>query len=229
MTLFGLVRHGQTDYNLQNLFQGSSDIPLNDTGREQAHHALDHAADIAWDVVVSSPLLRARQTAEIIATDHHLPLGGTDPRLSEIDWGAAEGHDVAEMETRYPDRSFPGREEHQAVADRGYDALEDLERRYPDQNVLVVAHGTIIRFLLSGVAERALDSIPNGTLSILTLDGDTWGIRLIAGIPEENLVRVSSRDRNPRFVVEHQHLRPGATPPRTPDETPTEDSEDETA
>ncbi|MGP9693787.1 histidine phosphatase family protein [Brachybacterium sp. AOP25-B2-12] len=226
MTLFGLVRHGQTDYNLRNLFQGSSDIPLNETGREQAHHALDHAPEIAWDVVVSSPLERARQTAEIIATDHHLPLGGTDPRLSEIDWGAAEGHDVAEMEAAYPGRAFPGREDHQAVADRGYDALEDLERRYPGQNVLVVAHGTIIRFLVSGIAERPLDSIPNGTLSILTLDGDTWGVRMIAGVPEAHVVRVASRDTNPRFVVDHAHLRPGAAvdPAQTP-----ENREDETA
>lgn len=213
MTLFGLVRHGQTDYNLRNLFQGSSDIPLNATGREQAHHALDHVPDLAWDVVVSSPLSRARETAAIIAADHGIPQGPTDPRLSEIDWGAAEGHDVAEMEAAYPGRSFPGREDHQAVADRGYDALESLEEQYPGQRVLVVAHGTIIRFLVSGIAERALDSIPNGTLSIITLEGTTWGVEMVAGVREENTVRVASRDQNPRFVIEHRHLAPGADQP----------------
>lgn len=213
MTLFGLVRHGQTDYNLRNLFQGSSDIPLNATGREQAHHALDRVPDLDWDVVVSSPLTRARETAAIIAADHHIPLGPTDARLSEIDWGAAEGHDVAEMEAAYPGRSFPGREDQQAVADRGYDALESLERQYPGQRVLVVAHGTIIRFLVSGIAERALDSIPNGTLSIITLEGTTWGVEMVAGVREENTVRVASRDQNPRFVIEHRHLTPGADRP----------------
>lgn len=208
MTLFGLVRHGQTDYNARGLFQGSSDIPLNATGREQAHHALDHAADIPWDAVVSSPLLRARETAEIIAADHAIPLGPADPRLAEIDWGAAEGHDVAEMEARYPERAFPGREDDQAVADRGYDALEDLERRFPGRNVLVVAHGTIIRYLLSGIAERAMDSIPNATLSIITLEGTRWGVEMVAGRREENIVRVASREQNPRFVLEHRHLTP---------------------
>src|SRR5699024_4407647 len=52
MTLFGLVRHGQTDYNRQHLFQGSSDIPLNDTGREQAHQALATGTPVAWDAVI---------------------------------------------------------------------------------------------------------------------------------------------------------------------------------
>lgn len=212
MTLFGLVRHGQTDWNLRNLFQGSSDVPLNDTGRQQAHHALDHVPDIAWDAVVSSPLSRARETARIIADVHGLELGPADPRLAEIDWGAAEGHDVTEMEARYPGRSFPGREDHQSVADRGYDALESLERTYPGQHVLVVAHGTIIRFILSGIAERALDAIPNGTLSIVTLEGATWSVQMIANRPETNCVRMSSRGQNPRFVLAHRHLTPGANP-----------------
>ncbi|MFC0673600.1 histidine phosphatase family protein [Brachybacterium hainanense] len=210
MTLFGLVRHGQTDYNLRDLFQGSSDIPLNATGIEQAHRALDELPPVAWDVVVSSPLQRAEQTARIIAEDHGIPFGGTDRRLVEIDWGAAEGQPSAEMEARYPDRSFPGREDHQAVADRGYDALEDLETRYPGQRVLVVAHGTLIRFLLSGVIEAPLPSIPNATLSLVELEGTTWQVRMIAGQEVHSTVRVASREQNPRFVLEKSHLAPDA-------------------
>lgn len=210
MTLFGLVRHGQTDWNRQFLFQGSSDVPLNDTGRAQAHHALDSMPDIAWDVVVSSPLSRARETAEIIAADHGLVLGPTEPRLQEIDFGIAEGRTIAEMEALHPDRDFPGGEAPQAVADRGYDALEDLERRFPGQNMLVVAHGTLIRFLLSGIVERPLPSIPNATLSLIRLEDTTWSVEMLAGVREEAVVRVSSRDRNPRFVVEHP--RPTAPP-----------------
>ena len=81
MTLFGLVRHGQTDYNLRNLFQGSSDIPLNETGIAQAHAAFDGLEAVDWDVVVSSPLQRAEQTARIIGEDHGIPFGGTEDRL----------------------------------------------------------------------------------------------------------------------------------------------------
>lgn len=208
MTLFGLVRHGQTDYNLQGLFQGSSDIPLNETGREQAHHALDGAPDIAWDAAVSSPLARAQETAQIIAEDHRIPFMGTDPRLSEIDWGEAEGNDVAEMEARYPDRSFPGREDLQAVADRGYLALDDLAERFGDQNVLVVAHGTFIRLLLSGVTGTHLASIPNGTLSLLRHQGESWQVEMVAGEAVDEAARTAPAGASPRFPLAEHHLRP---------------------
>lgn len=208
MTLFGLVRHGQTDFNLRNLFQGSSDIPLNETGIAQAHAAFDELPDVDWDVVVSSPLQRAEQTARIIGEDHAIPFGGTDPRLQEIDWGEAEGRPVQEMQRLYPGRSFPGIEDAQAVADRGYDALEDLERRYPGQKVLVVAHGTLIRFLLSGIMEKALPSIPNATLSVLELEGTTWSVSMVAGAPVAHSVEVPTRAQNPRFIVEKGDLTP---------------------
>ncbi|MDN5822341.1 MAG: histidine phosphatase family protein, partial [Brachybacterium sp.] len=130
MTLFGLVRHGQTDFNLRSLFQGSSDIPLNETGIAQAHAAFDGLPVVDWDVVVSSPLQRAEQTARIIGEDHGIPFGGTEDRLREIDWGAAEGRPAAEMEQQYPERDFPGVEDTQQVADRGFDGLEALEERY---------------------------------------------------------------------------------------------------
>lgn len=208
MTLFGLVRHGQTDYNLRNLFQGSSDIPLNETGIAQAHAAFDELPAVDWDVVITSPLSRAEQTGRIIAEDHDIPFGGTDPRLVEIDWGAAEGHPVEEMEQTYPGRSFPGREDHQAVADRGYDALEALEERFPGKKVLVVAHGTLIRFILSGIIEQPMPSIPNATLSLVDLEETTWRVTMIAGQEVDHSVKVVSREQNPRFFVEKSQLAP---------------------
>lgn len=208
MTLFGLVRHGQTDYNLRNLFQGSSDIPLNETGIAQAHAAFDQLPPVAWDVVVSSPLQRAEQTARIIAEDHAIPFGGTDPRLVEIHWGVAEGEPVQEMQQRYPGRTFPEIENAQQVADRGYDALEALEERFPGQKVLLVAHGTLIRFLLSGVLEQPLPSIPNATLSLIELEETTWSVSMIAGQPVQHQVKVASREQNPRFHVEKGDLIP---------------------
>ena len=228
MTLFGLVRHGQTDYNLQNLFQGSSDIPLNGTGIEQAHRAFDQLPPVDWDVIISSPLQRAEQTGRIIGEDHAIAFGGTDARLVEIDWGAAEGRPVEEMERRWPDRSFPGREDHQAVADRGYDALEALEQRYPGQKVLVIAHGTLIRFILSGIIEQPLPSIPNATLSTVELEGTTWRVRMIAGVDVDHAVKVADRDQNPRFFVEKGQLAPAqlaATAPARPGGPATVDTE----
>lgn len=213
MTLFGLVRHGQTEYNRQNLFQGSSDIPLNDTGREQAHRALDTSTPVAWDAVITSPLLRAQETGQIIAADHGLSFEGTDPRLVEIDWGRAEGHSVPEMEERYPRRSFPGREGLDSVVDRACAALEELADARPEQSVLMVAHGTLIRLVISGITGEHLPSLPNGALSLLEVEGDTWTVHMVAGrevvAPSVTLLR----DRTPRFTLDDDHLRPRAPVP----------------
>lgn len=211
MTRIGLVRHGQTDYNLRGLFQGSSDMPLNDTGREQAHHALDSLAGdqaITWDAVVTSPLQRAEDTGRIIAEDHAIPFAGTDPRLVEIDWGVAEGQPVDAMEEQYPGRSFPGREELQDVADRAAAAIDDMADARPGQDVLVVAHGTLIRLLLSGVTREHLPSIPNGTLSLIEIDADSWRVTRVAGEAVDLPARDVPRTRTPRFDLGGEHLRP---------------------
>lgn len=213
MTLFGLVRHGQTEYNRQNLFQGSSDIPLNETGREQAHRALDTAAPIAWDGVVTSTLLRAQETGRIIAADHGLSFEGTDPRLVEIDWGQAEGHSVPEMEARYPRRSFPEREDLHSVVDRASAALDEFSDSRPGQSLLVVAHGTLIRLLLSRVTGEHLPSLPNGALSMLEIDGDTWTVHMVAGHEVDHPSVTLPRGRRPRFSLDDDHLAPHAPAP----------------
>ena len=79
---FAFIRHGQTDWNRDDKLQGSSDIPLNAQGREQAHEAAGILADGGWEVVVSSPLQRARETAKIIAHDLGLELGRATRRWS---------------------------------------------------------------------------------------------------------------------------------------------------
>ncbi|WP_275094127.1 histidine phosphatase family protein [Brachybacterium avium] len=112
------------------------------------------------------------------------------------------------MERLYPERDFPGVEDTQQVADRGFDGLEALEQRYRGQKVLVVAHGTLIRFLLSGIMEQPLPSIPNATLSLVELEGTTWSVSMIAGQEVQNRVTMDSRDQNPRFFVEKGALTP---------------------
>ena len=101
--MLALIRHGQTDWNLDGLMQGRTDIPLNDTGREQALVAASALSGERWDAVVSSPLVRARETAELIATALGVPLGGSYDELVEQDFGAAEGTPVSELDVRWPD------------------------------------------------------------------------------------------------------------------------------
>lgn len=104
MTTLALIRHGQTDWNLQGLLQGSSDTPLNATGRQQAHDAIPvlREAGIPWTVVVSSPLARARVTAEIVAEGLGIPFAGAYDDLIERDYSVLEGRSEAEVERLWP-------------------------------------------------------------------------------------------------------------------------------
>jgi len=162
VTLLYLVRHGQTDWNLQRRIQGSTDIPLNDTGREQAARAGRLLARRHWDVLASSPLVRAYETAEIIGADIGLgSFGPPDieivPDLVERAYGEAEGLTDAELEHRFPgDTPVPGRERRTDVATRAIAALVALGELHPGAAIVVVAHGGLIRSVMNAVAPGSL-------------------------------------------------------------------------
>jgi alpha-ribazole phosphatase len=149
-----LIRHGQTDWNLEGRYQGQSDVPLNENGLEQARSLVDRLKDQTFAAVYSSDLMRAGQTAEYIAK--HLELAvQIEPRLREIDQGEWEGVLVTEIKARYQQlwaqRTVdpanvrpPGGETVGEVAARVYAALDDISRIFPTENVLIVSHGLSI-------------------------------------------------------------------------------------
>lgn len=97
-----LVRHGETEWNRMSRFQGVKDIPLNDNGRQQAQKVADFLKDVNIDFAVTSPLLRPKETAEIILQNHsHIPLT-TKKDLEEISHGLWEGKLEKEIEAEYP-------------------------------------------------------------------------------------------------------------------------------
>ena len=102
MTDLILWRHGQTDYNLQGRIQGQVDIPLNDTGRQQAQRAADDIAALGPTRIVSSPLVRARDTAEVLASLTGLSVE-IDPGLMEKSFGTWEGLKAADIKKQWPD------------------------------------------------------------------------------------------------------------------------------
>ena len=167
----GFVRHGQTQWNLEGRLQGSADIPLNDTGRQQAADAVQvlrgAAGGTQWDAVVSSPLSRARETAQIIADGLGLELGGTYDLLIERDYGQGEGVLESEALERWPGKIGGGIETLESVVDRGVRAIERIAADLPGRNVLVVCHGTIIRYTLSHFAGYQLDTIRNASVAVL--------------------------------------------------------------
>lgn len=180
---YAFIRHGQTDWNRDGRLQGSSDIPLNDTGRAQALEAAEILASERWDAIVSSPLQRARETAEIIARELGIELGPSYPGLVERDYGEVEGRDDAECRRLYPDRDYPGAESFASVTARGRAALEALAAEYGPREVIVVSHGSIIRYTLESIVGRPLESVRNGAISRVARDRGTWRVESLNGAP----------------------------------------------
>lgn len=146
-----LVRHGQTDFNAGNLAQGISDIPLNDTGKAQAAALAHTVQPMHFDAYYVSPLQRARQTAEIIT-------GGqadfiVDPLLRERSFGEVEGRhvdwsQVGDIHDRRANISTYGIEPVNDLLARAKTFLDHLKATHrPDETILVVAHGGLLRAL----------------------------------------------------------------------------------
>lgn len=167
LTTFALVRHGQTDWNAERRLQGATDIPLNDVGRGQARDAVAFLSGQQWDTVVSSPLSRAAETAEIIADGLRLSVARLVPDLTERSFGPAEGLQAGpELEALRIPGGFRGGESDDDAAARGIAALESLAREFAGKRVLVLAHGTLIRLALSRAIGRTLDSVQNAVLNL---------------------------------------------------------------
>ncbi|MGA1837143.1 histidine phosphatase family protein [Herbiconiux sp. 11R-BC] len=195
MTIFTFVRHGQTDWNFQKRIQGATDIPLNDTGREQAAEAGRMLAAREWDGIVASPLSRARETAEIIAALVGLDAPELVPQLAERSYGEAEGLNAAELAERFPDplADVPGREKRSHVVRRVLPALEALAAEHPGESLIVVSHGGVIGSLIRYVTEKALPrqghAIPNGSAHDFVVDDGHLSIAEFNGVPIDPAIR----------------------------------------
>lgn len=157
MTEFWLVRHGQTDWNLAGRYQGQSDIPLNQTGIEQARTLAQKLDGMSFDAIYSSDLSRAFQTASIAAEKLHLPVR-KDRRLREICQGTWEGMSLQEVREKYiedfdrgaADPTFsraPGGESVLEVATRMAEAANDIHKNHPHGKILLVSHGLAVSTL----------------------------------------------------------------------------------
>jgi len=179
------VRHGQTDWNRLGIFQGQTDIPLNETGLNQARELAGKLAGETFSAIYSSDLSRAYQTAEAIAATVHLPIQ-RDSRLREICQGEWEGLDLHQVIEKFsvdirdsnlaPETSrAPGGESVAEVANRMLTVSREVSRKYPDARVLLVTHGMSCASLYCAVNNIPLsevhDYIPeNATPLIISLN-----------------------------------------------------------
>lgn len=154
-----LVRHGATANNAERRFTGQADVALSELGRRQAEALAAALADETFDLIVSSDLARARQTAELIAARHHAR-PRLDPDLREVDVGAWEGQVYAEVAAREgallerweSDPDTPpapgGGESFAQLRDRAARAVARAQMECPAGSVLCVTHGGLIGVLL---------------------------------------------------------------------------------
>lgn len=166
-----LIRHGETDWNKTFRLQGQSDIPLNEYGRELARITSDALKDIAFDVIFSSPLSRALETAKIMRRERPVDIV-TDERLKEISFGVDEGRSKDELGEHFsnfffaPDQYVPseGGESYENVCRRAADFFtERIEPlRSTDKTVLIVAHGTLNKALMLHMKRIAIRDIWKG-------------------------------------------------------------------
>lgn len=138
-----IVRHGQTDWNLEGRYQGRIDIELNETGISQAEKISEKLKDVKFDKVFSSPLKRAHKTAQIIS-DNPITL---DERLIERCNGELEGKLKSECEKMVDftdlSKSPLGIEPLSEFRQRITDFFDDILKNYPDKNILVVTHAGV--------------------------------------------------------------------------------------
>ncbi|MDQ2909431.1 MAG: histidine phosphatase family protein [Actinomycetota bacterium] len=153
MTTILLARHGETDWNRDNRFQGHADPPLNETGRAQAAELSAALADEPLVAVYSSPLRRALETAEIVATPHGLePVQVT--ALREVDVGSWQGLTRAEIEERFPEQfarwlayeeGWEDGESYEEMGRRVIAGLLELAAAHEGERILAVTHGGPVR------------------------------------------------------------------------------------
>lgn len=172
-----LVRHGETDWNRVRRLQGRADIPLNDSGRRQAAATAQRLRGCSLGGVVSSPLLRASQTGEILSATLGLAAPKTDSRLVERSYGAKEGLTPGEVASRFPEGAVvPGVEPMVSVRDRALAALDAavLAASVSVSALVVTTHGAVIRSLVThlapGVADTLDTPIRNGSIHQFTWD-----------------------------------------------------------
>jgi broad specificity phosphatase PhoE len=179
---FLCVRHGVTDWNAQGLFQGRTDIPLNDEGILQAHAAALRLRNLRLDHVVASPLVRAVKTAEIVASASTAPLT-IDEGIIECDFGSLEGRSIEEA---MKEHGFTARDQiatilpadgeaWASVSTRSLRCVSQWLDRHPQAMILFVCHDGVMQAMSEVLCGHWFDN-RHGTPFRFERTGDVWRV-----------------------------------------------------
>lgn len=167
-----IIRHGQTEWNKEKKLQGRSDIPLNELGRRLAEETAKGMSEIPFAAAFTSPLQRAKETAEIIIGKRNVPVI-EDDRIIEMSFGEYEGCSYSEKHFEVPDQTFmnffrkpeeyktpPNGESFEDVKIRAASFLKELSENesYQDSIVLISTHGAALCGLLSVIKNAPIEN-----------------------------------------------------------------------
>jgi probable phosphoglycerate mutase len=188
-TRFIVVRHGETQWNVERRVQGSGDSPLTPGGLAQAEAIGRRLARERFDALIASDLGRALQTAERVAAHCGLPIR-TDSRLRERNFGAGEGMTYEEIDRAFPDvfsrdrqsdpdAVIPGGESRRQFHERVRGAFEALAREHDGRRVAVITHGGVLSSLYRivhgiPIAHAHRVTISNASYNAVAFDADAW-------------------------------------------------------
>ncbi|MFN8206136.1 MAG: histidine phosphatase family protein [Bacteroidales bacterium] len=188
-----LLRHGETQWNLEKRFQGQMDSPLTENGILQAKNLAILLREIRFDALYSSDLGRAVETARILNEVLHIPLVKTEVLLRERDFGKFHGMSRQEVEESFPEEGkriwsgpasekVPGGESRTDVHHRAVQFLSMITAEHPAHRVLAVSHGGIVNALIREVMQIPLDAprrfkLPNTAINVFALENNTWYLK----------------------------------------------------
>ncbi len=189
MTRLCIIRHGETDWNVEKRIQGHTDIPLNETGRAQALAMAFNAAHHRFQAIYSSDLARALETARALAQREDQVVRPL-PQLRERHFGIFQGYTAAEGAQRYPaahacyaardpDYDFETGESLTRFAERVADGIAWLLRHHDGQTIAAVSHSGVLDVIYRRATGRPLHTprdfkIPNCALNWFRFDGQGW-------------------------------------------------------
>jgi len=180
ITSICLVRHGETDWNVAGRLQGRTDIPLNKNGIWQSQQCGEFLQAFEWDIIVSSPLKRAKQTAEIMNEKVNRLLVEMD-EFVERGFGDAEGMTKLECTEKFPDKIYPNQEETEDFYNRVMSGVEKINERFKGKKVVLVAHGAVINAILTNLSNGEIGSgktrLENTCISNIDFIQDRWKIK----------------------------------------------------
>lgn len=182
-THIGLFRHGTTDWNINMLLQGVTDVPMNSTGIEQVRTAARALNGNEWDLILTSPLGRARQTAEIIAEQLGFQEIHQQDLLIERSFGEAEGLAYEEWKSKYSNLDeLPGGESKSELLARSKLLLDTFTDTHPGKRILAISHGALIRTVLTIASDSKLprdgERLGNASLNVVSHKDSFWSVTM---------------------------------------------------